>query len=81
MYSMGTMLLQEGEPLSLMMAKWKNAPLHPITYYSAIFTLTEWNYDIYERELLAVIKALAHWRAYLGWTKVPFIIRTDHANL
>ena len=27
------------------------------------------------------MKALAHWRLYLGWTKVPFIIRTDHANL
>ena len=39
------------------------------------------NYDIYEQELLAIIKALAHWRPYLGWTKVPFIIQTDHANL
>ena len=27
------------------------------------------------------MKALAHWRLYLGWTKVPFIIRTDHTNL
>ena len=27
------------------------------------------------------MKALAHWRPYLGWTKVLFIIRTDHANL
>jgi RNase H-like domain found in reverse transcriptase len=30
---------------------------------------------------LAVIKALAHWRHYLLWTKKPFIIQTDHANL
>ena len=27
------------------------------------------------------MKALAHWRPYLGWTKIPFIIRTNHANL
>ena len=27
------------------------------------------------------MKSLAHWRPYLGWTKVPFIIQTDHANL
>jgi hypothetical protein len=27
------------------------------------------------------MKALAHWRPYLGWTKVPFMILTDHANL
>ena len=27
------------------------------------------------------MKALAHWRLYLGWTKFPFTIMTDHANL
>ena len=27
------------------------------------------------------MKALAHWRHYLGWTKNPFIICTDHTNL
>ena len=42
---------------------------------------TERNYDIYERELLAVIKALQHWQQYLIWTEEPFIIQTDHANL
>ena len=55
--------------------------LHPTTYYSATFTPMEWNYDIYERELLAVMKSLAHWRPYLGWTKEPFTIMTDHVNL
>jgi reverse transcriptase-like protein len=55
--------------------------LHPIAYYSATFTPTERNYDIYERELLAVMKSLTHWRHYLGWTKLPFIILMDHANL
>ena len=55
--------------------------LHPIAYYLATFTATKHNYDIYEQELLAIMKALAHWRPYLGWMKVPFIIRTDHTNL
>src|SRR6266478_4521410 len=27
------------------------------------------------------MKALTHWRHYLGWTKTPFTILTDHANL
>src|SRR5258708_7090847 len=27
------------------------------------------------------MKSLAHWQHYLGWTKFPFIILTDHANL
>jgi len=28
-----------------------------------------------------MMKALSHWRPYLGWTKEPFTIMTDHANL
>jgi RNase H-like domain found in reverse transcriptase len=27
------------------------------------------------------MKSLAYWRPYLGWTKKPFTILTDHANL
>jgi len=27
------------------------------------------------------MKSLTHWRHYLGWTKKPFKILTDHANL
>src|SRR6266481_8562669 len=27
------------------------------------------------------MKALTHWRHYLGWTKTPFTILTDHADL
>jgi reverse transcriptase-like protein len=27
------------------------------------------------------MKSLTHWRHYLGWTKFPFIILTDHVNL
>jgi reverse transcriptase-like protein len=35
--------------------------LHLVTYYFATFTPTERNYDIYERELLAMMKSLTHW--------------------
>ena len=58
-YSMGAVLLQEGEPTN------SKPKCHPIAYYSATFTPTEQWYDIYEREFLAVIKALENWRAYL----------------
>ena len=50
-------------------------------YYSATFTATERDYDIYERELLAIIKTITHWRPYLIWTEEPFTIHTDHTNL
>ncbi len=77
-YGVGAILLQEGEHHAVASQKPK---LHPITYYSATFTPTKWNYDIYEWELLAIMKALTHWQHYLGWMKNPFTILTDHANL
>ena len=80
-YGVGAVLSQEGENLTPSLAKRLKPVLHPIAYYSATFTPTERNYDIYERELLAVMKSLAHWRHYLGWTREPFTILTDHANL
>ncbi len=77
-YGVGAILSQEGEHHAVASQKPK---LHPIAFYSATFTPTERNYDIYERELLAIMKALTHWRHYLGWTKTPFTILTDHTNL
>jgi len=76
-YGVGAVLSQEGEASSTH----HKPKRHPIAYYSATFTPTEQNYDIYEREFLGVKKALDHWRPYLIWTKQPFIIETDHKNL
>jgi hypothetical protein len=59
-YGVGAVLLQEGKT-SPTLAKRAKPITHPITYYSATFTPTEWNYNIYERELLAIMKSLAHW--------------------
>jgi len=78
-YGMGAIISQEGE--STLQTPHKKPKLHPITYYSATFTETERNYDIYDRELLAIMKAITHWRPYLIWTKDPFTIYTDHTNI
>ena len=80
-YSVGAVLSQEGEITTPSMEKRQKPALHPIAFYSATFTPTEQNYDIYNRELLAVMKVLYHWRTYLAWMKEPFTILTDHANL
>ena len=57
-YGMGTVLSQEGETTTPSLKKWQKPVLHPTAYYSATFTPTEQNYNIYNRELLAVMKAL-----------------------
>ena len=79
--SVGTILSQEGEHLSPSLAKQLKPIRHPVAYYSTTFSPTKRNYNIYKRELLAVMKSLAHWQQYLGWTREPFIILSDHDNL
>jgi len=78
-YGVGAILLQEGESTETNTTQ--KPKLHPLAYYSASFIQAERNYDIYERELLAVVKALKHWRHHLAGAKLPFTVVTDHANL
>ena len=61
-YSVGAILSQEGGTPNSPTQKPK---CHPIAYFSATFTPTEQNYDVYEREFLGVVKSLDHWRPYL----------------
>ena len=41
----------------------------------------ERNYEIYDKELLAIVEALAKWRQYLLDTAETFEIWMDHENL
>ena len=58
-----------------------NGDLHPCTYLSKSFSDMEWNHKIYDRELLAIVKALTDWRHYLIGSPHPVYIRSDHKNL
>lgn len=55
--------------------------LHPCAYLSRKLSLSERNYDIGNRELLAIKVALEEWRHWLEGAQRPFIVWTDHKNL
>ncbi|KAK3540670.1 hypothetical protein QTP70_034526 [Hemibagrus guttatus] len=55
--------------------------LHPCVFFSRKLNPTESNYDIGNRELLAVKVALEEWRHWLEGAKHPFLVLTDHKNL
>jgi hypothetical protein len=55
--------------------------LRPVAYFSSRHSPTECNYEIYDKELLAIIKALEEWRPEIQGTKKPTEILTDHKNL
>ena len=54
---------------------------HPVAYFSKSLLDAERNYDIYDRELLAIIYALKTFRYLLLGAQKQFIIRCDHKNL
>jgi len=56
--------------------KWK-----PIAFLSRTIQPAEQNYEIYNKELLAIVEALAKWRQYLLDAVETFEIWMDHKNL
>ena len=55
--------------------------LHPIAFHSQTFTGPELNYDVHDKELLAIFKVFKQWRHYLEGSAEPIDIVTDHKNL
>lgn len=55
--------------------------LHPVAFYSRTMSPAELNYDIHDKELLAIITAFQQWRVYLEGPKHQVTVLTDHKNL
>ena len=55
--------------------------IHPIAFHSRIFNNAELNYDIHDKELLAIFEAFKKWRHYLE--EMPSLVEvfTNHKNL
>ncbi|KAL0152701.1 hypothetical protein M9458_052424, partial [Cirrhinus mrigala] len=58
-----------------------SALLHPCAFYSHKLSPAEQNYDVGNRELLAIKLALDEWRHWLEGVRHPFTIITDHKDL
>ena len=55
--------------------------LHPVAFFSKKHSATECNYEIYDKELLAIIRCFEEWRPELEGTPSPVKVITDHRNL
>ena len=58
----------------------ENGNRHPIAYFSRKMSPAEQNYEIYDKELLAIVAALRHWRIYCEGAS-GLTIYSDHKNL
>jgi hypothetical protein len=70
-FALGAVLSQAG----------KDGKQQLIAFHSRKLSLAELNYEIYDKELLAIVDAFREWRVYLEGSKYPVQVYTDHKNL
>ena len=58
-----------------------NGILHPVAYFSKRMVPAECNYEIYDKELLAIIWCFKEWRPELESTAMPVKVLTDYKSL
>lgn len=55
--------------------------LRPVAFMSKKMLPAECNYEIFDKELLAIVNAFETWTAELGSVEAPTIVLSDHKNL
>jgi hypothetical protein len=70
-YAIGAVLMQRQE----------DGKQHPVGFYSTTLNDAERNYNIYDLELLAVVRSLENWQTYLAGSPHKVVVFTDHMNL
>jgi len=59
----------------------EDGAIRPVAYLSKKMTPTECNYEIYDKELLAIVRAFEEWRPELAGVDESVEILTDHRGL
>jgi len=55
--------------------------LHQVAFYSKKHSPAKCNYEIYDNELLAIVRAFEEWRPHLEGSSHPVQVLSDHKNL
>jgi hypothetical protein len=58
-----------------------NDKWHPVAFLSKSLNAVKRNYEIHDKEMLAIIQSLGEWRHFLEGAKYPVEVWTDHQNL
>jgi len=59
----------------------KDNEIHPVAFHSRTFSALELNYDVHDKELLAIFEAFKMWRHYLEGSASAIDVVTNHKNL
>ena len=55
--------------------------LHPVAFHSRKFEAVDINYEIHDKELLAIVDSFRQWRHLLEGSPHQIIVYNDHKNL
>jgi hypothetical protein len=55
--------------------------LRPVAFFSKKHSAVECNYEIYDKELLAIIRCFEEWRPEVEGSEIPIKVLSDHRNL
>jgi transposase InsO family protein len=67
--------------ISAILSQYHGPTLHPVAFMSRKMLPAELNYEIHDKELLAIISSIKLWRHYLESLSSPFTILSDHQAL
>ena len=59
----------------------ENGLLYPVVFHSQKFEAAEINYEIHDKELLAIVDSFEHWRHFLEGCPHQIVVYNDHKNL
>jgi hypothetical protein len=61
--------------------KFEDGKVHPVAFLSRKMSNAEFNYDVFNKEMLAIVDTVVKWRHYLQGSKFKTVIFSDHQNL
>ena len=61
--------------------KQDDGSMKPVAFWSHKLNSAQRNYSATERELMALVEATKHWRAYLHGSPHPIVLKSDHKPL
>jgi len=66
--------------LGSVVSQYQGRRLHPVAFHSRKLNSAERNYEIHDKELLAIMEAFKEWKRYLWGEEEPVTVYTDHQN-
>jgi transposase InsO family protein len=70
-----------GFAIGAILSQLVDGKLQPVAFFSRKLNPAECNYEIHDKELLAIVAAARHWRHYLEGSDKPVTVYSDHQPL